>query len=100
MRAHQHLAAIGAEFLRVIVQRNRKMRTAVDVHPHLLALAHRNQAGGMQLLMLRQAQGAAVGDVFALAQGDEGHGQPRSSGLPRLQCQGRIWMLANSPAWT
>jgi hypothetical protein len=54
----------------------------------------------MQVLVLRQAQGAAVGYVFPLAQGDEGHGQPRSSGLPRLQCQGRIWMLANSPAWT
>ncbi|MNP83249.1 hypothetical protein D3C76_1821400 [compost metagenome] len=54
----------------------------------------------MQLLVLRQAEGAAVGDVLALAQGDEGHGQPRNSGLPRLQCQGRIWMLANKPART
>jgi len=65
--AHQDLAAVGAERLRTIIQRHRKMRASVDVHPDLFALAHSHQPAGVQLLLFGQPQGTTIGNIIQSA---------------------------------
>ncbi|MCY1466100.1 hypothetical protein D9M71_843410 [compost metagenome] len=81
--AHQYLATVGAELAGAVVQAHGEMRAAVAVAPDLAPPAHQHQGLGAAVQLGVQGQGTAVGDGV---QGAEVV-HPRSSGLPRPQCQ-------------